>query len=111
MEHLQNKLINDISKIGLPVDFTLQVKNKYCQSFLGRYYPKQRRIVVYALDYNRKEFKYSELLAVTIHEAIHHYQYQHQEGFVRKRGIMHNPSFKVLLKKYLKIAEEEGLIS
>lgn len=89
---LKNYLISDLKLVNLPVDFELEFKG-YSKCYYGRYFTLQHKIVVYILDEFGNILPYHEILDTVIHEAIHHYQHTHQEGFVRYRGVMHDRVF------------------
>lgn len=99
-DDLGSKLMDDLGKLGLPTDFTLEVKG-YSKCYHGRYTPNKKRVIIYSLNSKGKRLPYVELLKTTMHEALHHYQWTHVKGFVRKRGVMHNTQFKRLEQHYL----------
>lgn len=93
---LECEIKNVIRELGLPTNFKLDLRG-YSKAYLGRYYPSEKRIVLYILDEQGNYSPYKDILSTAIHEAIHHYQYQ-TEDFVRVKGIMHNVQFKELEK-------------
>lgn len=98
-EELHGRLMEDLSKLGLPVDFTLDLRG-HSKRLYGRYKPSMKKIVVYTLDAKGNQIDYLQLLDTTMHEALHHYQWQHCKEFKRVKGVMHNYHFKQLEKDY-----------
>lgn len=95
---LKGYLMSEIQLVGLPTDFTLELRG-YSKSYYGRYYIKEKKVVVYCLDENDVLYDYSHILGTVLHEAVHHYQHHYEEGFVRMRGVMHNPKFYEIYEK------------
>jgi hypothetical protein len=110
IDDIREQLISDLDNIGLPTDFTLDLKQKYSKSYKGRYFSREKKVTIYAVNRFGDYRGYQDLLETAIHEAIHHYQYHHQEGFIRKKGVMHNIVFKKLYEQYTDIARKKGLI-
>lgn len=104
---LESYLISDIKLLGLPTDFTLDLKG-YSKKYYGRYYSHEKRIVVFIHDQNGNILPYHEILDTVLHEAIHHYQHYHEKGFIRLKGVMHNLNFKKMYEeKMSKLRELE----
>ena len=87
MQDLEMRLRNDLSKIGLNVDFTLSLR-PYSKSYFGRYDINSSTVIVYVQKTpNGEMYSYEDILLTTIHEAIHCLQW-------------HNPEFKRLYALY-----------
>lgn len=112
-EQLKSHIISDLKLVDVPTDFNLEFRG-YSDSYWGRYYTKQKKIVVFVLSTKDGQayYPYSTILNVVLHEATHHYQYTHEDGFKRAKGIMHNPNFnrfysqKVYKLKELEVIDE-----
>lgn len=100
MQELYHRLMRDIKKCGISVDFTLELK-PYSKTYYGRYNPELNKITVYVYEDKQclHPVKYEELLLTTIHEAVHCIQW-HDESYVRIRGVMHDAEFYKLYNKY-----------
>lgn len=99
MQELETRLRNDLSKIGLDVEFTLSLR-PYSKSYFGRYDINTSTIIVYVLKTpNGEMYSYEDLLLTTIHEAIHCKQW-HDPKYKRVRGVMHDLEFKRLYAMY-----------
>ena len=65
------RLRNDLSKVGLDVNFTLSLR-PYSKSYFGRYDITTSTIIIYVNKTpNGEMYSYEELLLTLIHEAIH----------------------------------------
>ena len=95
-DRYKQRIIGDLRKAGLPTDFMLDFRG-YSKRLDGTYNPNTKVIVIYARESDGMLRDYDELLEVALHEAVHHYQWNYEEGFKRVRGIMHNSNF---YKKY-----------
>lgn len=104
-EILESYIKSDLKVLGLPVDFKLELRG-YSKRYYGRYYVNQKKISVFILDENGYEIPYHEILDTVLHEAIHHYQHQHDKDFVRVHGVMHDPNFKMMYDHYRKQLEK-----
>lgn len=99
MQELETRLRNDLSKIGLDVEFTLSLR-PYSKSYFGRYDINTSTVIVYVQKTpNGEMYSYEELLLTTIHEAIHCKQW-HDPKYKRVRGVMHDLEFKRLYALY-----------
>lgn len=99
MQELELKLRNDLSKIGLDVDFNLSIR-PYSSSYFGRYDINTSTIILYVQKTPRGEmYPYEELLLTTIHEAIHCLQW-HSPDYKRVKGVMHDLEFHRLYALY-----------
>lgn len=99
MQELEMSLRNDLSKVGLDVEFTLSLR-PYSKSYFGRYDINTSTIIVYVQKTpNGEMYSYEEILLTTIHEAIHCYQW-HNPEFKRVRGVMHDLEFKRMYNTY-----------
>ena len=69
----------------------------------------KKQIILYRRN---RYFEYSKdwLFSVFIHEFIHYYQHEHVEGWVRKKGVMHDRQFYELLNRELEYFKEKGLL-
>ena len=104
---LEGYLKSDIKLLGLPTDFDLEFRG-FSANYYGRYYIKDKKIVVYILDNNENQLPYHEILDTVLHEAIHHYQHHYEIGFIRMKGVMHNLNFhKMYAEKKSKLIELE----
>lgn len=100
MNVVNDEIYNTIKKLGLPTDFKLDIKD-YSKRYAGRYDPNKSKVITYYLDENKKVIDIDDLIKTIIHECIHHYQWKHDKGFTRLKGVMHNEMFKMLEKKYI----------
>lgn len=101
---LECEIKNVLRDLGLPTDFTLDLRG-YSKTYLGRYYPSEKRIVLYVLNEEGNYEPYRLILGTAIHEAIHHFQYQ-DKAFKRVKGVMHNYQFKKLEKELMEKLDE-----
>ena len=107
-EKLKSNILSDLKLVGVTTDFDLEFRG-YSDTYWGRYFTKKKKVVVYILkNHEGERYSYDTILNVTLHEALHHYQHQHQEGFVRYDGIMHDRTFlKMYAEKVDKLKELE----
>lgn len=70
---------------------------------------KPNQIILYRKG-RVKTYTNEWLFSVFIHECIHYYQFNHVEGYTRKRGVMHDTQFYELLQKALQYMQKEGLL-
>lgn len=99
MQELEARLRNDLSKIGLDVEFTLSLR-PYSKSYFGRYDVSNNVIILYVQKTVKGDmYSYEELLLTVIHEAIHCKQW-HDPDYKRIKGIMHDTEFKRLYSLY-----------
>ena len=109
MQDLEMKLRNDLSKVGLDVDFTLSLR-PYSKSYFGRYDIASSTIILYVYQTpNGVMYPYEDLLLTLIHEAIHCKQW-HDPNYKRVRGVMHNLEFKRLYALYSNRAKARILL-
>lgn len=113
-ESLYQQLVFDLSSLKLPVDEVTLEFRPYSETYYGRYFPSKHRIFIYPyMNKNGDFLSYSKILCTTIHEMVHHIQYQ-DVNFKRNKGIMHDPQFWKLYNhfvgraiKYEILTEEE----
>lgn len=99
MQELEMRLRNDLSKIGLDVDFTLSLR-PYSKSYFGRYDVNTSTVIVYVQKTPDGDmYSYEDILLTTIHEAIHCKQW-HDPKYKRVKGVMHDIEFKRLYSLY-----------
>ena len=109
MQELEMRLRNDLSKVGLNVEFTLSLR-PYSKSYFGRYDIATSTIILYVNKTpNGEMYSYEELLLTTIHEAIHCKQW-HDPNYKRVRGVMHDLEFKRLYALYSNRAKARLLL-
>ena len=109
MQELEKSLRNDLSKIGLVVDFNLSLK-PYSKSYFGRYDVYTSTIILYVQKTPEGEmYSYEDLLLTTIHEAIHCKQW-HDPKYKRIKGVMHDLEFKRLYALYSNKAKARLLL-
>lgn len=101
---LECEIKNVLRDLGLPTDFTLELRG-YSKTYLGRYFPSDKRIVLYVLNEEGNYEPYKLILGTAIHEAIHHFQYM-DKSFKRVKGVMHDCQFKKLENKLLEKLED-----
>lgn len=89
---LSKLLLRDLEEVGMPTDFLLELRG-YSKKFNGTYDPNKKKVVLYAKEENGDFREYHLLFLTLLHEATHHFQYNYEKGFVRIKGIMHNPNF------------------
>ena len=110
MDRLEQRLIEDIKKIGLPTDFKLDLRG-YSKTYNGRYNTRLKKVMIYPLKKNGELRDYKIILRYLIHEVIHHYQWNYEENFVRVKGVMHDTKFYELENNYLEKAKNLGLLN
>lgn len=100
MQELNHKLMRDIRKIGIDIDFQLELKN-YSRTYFGRYDPNKNKVVLYVHQDEKctRRYKYEDLLMTLIHEAVHCMQWR-DKSFVRIKGIMHDQQFHAMYQVY-----------
>ena len=99
---LEAALLDDMRRIGLPVnDFAFKVKD-YSKSYYGVYRVKTNRVYIYMYINSNKTvaYQYTELLCTAIHEAVHVMQH-HDPNHKIVYGVMHDAEFKSLYSKYV----------
>lgn len=99
MDSLATKILLDLENIGMPTDFTLDLRG-YSKIYEGRYDSAKKLMILYVKEENGDFIPYEDIIRVAIHECVHHIQWQHDPNFVRIKGVMHNKQFKHLLKIY-----------
>ena len=107
---LKRLLIEDLTTIGVPTDFNLNIKG-YSKCYNGLYNPRKREVVIYAKEENGEFRDYNILLMTALHEATHHFQYNYQKGFKRVKGVMHSPTFYSIYNTYTQKARKINLLS
>lgn len=107
--NLEGYIKSDLRMLGLPTDFTLDLRG-FSKTYYGRYHIREKRVVVYCTDERGQLLPYSAILDTALHEVIHHYQHCHEKGFVRVKGVMHNPTFHKLYSFYKTKLEELGVM-
>ena len=99
MQELEMRFRNDLSKIGLDVDFTLSLR-PYSKSYFGRYDVNTSTVIVYVQKTPDGDmYSYEDILLTTVHEAIHCKQW-HDPKYKRVKGVMHDIEFKRLYSLY-----------
>lgn len=106
---ITDKLRRDITKLGLPIDYEIVLKD-YSKSFWARYNPNTQQLILYLEEPKGKRLDYETLFTQALHETIHHYQWYHDPNFHRYKGTMHNDQFKFLYNYYLRKARKGGII-
>ena len=99
MDSLASRILLDLTSIGMPTDFTLDLRG-YSKIYEGRYDSAKKLMILYVKEENGDFIPYEDIIRVAIHEGVHHIQWQHDPNFVRIKGVMHNKEFKHLLKIY-----------
>ncbi len=114
-EELYDSLISDLRLLELPVEEFDLVIRPYSKTYWGRYFyayngkKAQVRVYPYRTKGNKVMFPYQTILYHTIHEVCHHIQFT-LPGFVRKKGVMHDPEFYRILDEKISKAEELNLL-
>lgn len=103
---LQDRIVKDLSAIGIPVCFELLVKD-YSKSFYGCYRPNTNRIYLYYYEDEgcNSPYTYEHLFRTAVHESVHAIQWNDPD-FVRVKGVMHNEEFHRMFEHYMSLAEE-----
>lgn len=91
-EYLIKSLKRVLYLVGLPTDFSLELRG-YSVGYDGKYLVDKNRVFIYHLEKDNSLRHMDSIIKTAIHEAVHHYQYNYQEGFKRYKGIMHDPAF------------------
>lgn len=112
MHTLYNNLLHDLALIGVPMDFSLVLKN-YSKTYCGRYDPNTSTIILYIYEDSlcTRLVPYCGLLRTAIHEAVHHYQWRHDINFKRVKGVMHNADFYELERHWIDKASHLNLFN
>ena len=105
MQELKHLLMQYIRKLGITVDFNLELKN-YSKSFYGRYNPNKNSVIIYVFDTPDCTQTYTvwELLRTLIHELCHCEQWN-SDSFVRHKGVMHTNDFWKKYNEYVQKAD------
>ena len=100
MQELYHRLLRDMRAIGIPLNFTFELK-PYSKTYFGRYDPNSDKITVYVYEDKSRTrmMSYKDILLTSIHEAVHSIQW-HDQSFVRRKGVMHNAEFFRLYNMY-----------
>lgn len=100
LQELYHRLIRDMKRVGIPIDFTLELKS-FSKTYFGRYDPNSNKITVYIYEdkSHTSMYSYVDILMTCIHEAVHSIQW-HDESFVRRKGVMHDADFFRLYNHY-----------
>lgn len=103
---LQNRIVNDLITIGVPISFELIVKD-YSKSFYGCYRPNTNRVYLYYYEDEEcsTPYSYEHLFKIAVHESVHAMQWN-DPNYVRVRGVMHNEEFRALFEHYMCLAKE-----
>ena len=105
---MKKSLLDVLVGLGIKTDFTLELRG-YSKSYNGLYYPEKRKVVLYVRDVNGKIYSRKRLLRTLIHEAVHHYQFVHDDSYVRIKGVMHDHKFKRECEFYYAMLEEREM--
>ena len=110
MQDLYHRLMKDMVAIGVPLNFTLELK-PYSKTYFGRYDPNSAKVTVYIYEDKSctKMFSYEDILLTSIHEAVHSIQWN-DKSFVRRKGVMHNADFFRMYNMYADKAKSIMLI-
>ena len=100
LQELYHRLIRDMKRVGIPIDFTLELKS-FSKTYYGRYDPNSNKITVYIYEDKSHTcmYSYEDILMTCIHEAVHSIQW-HDKSFVRRKGVMHDTDFFRLYNMY-----------
>lgn len=105
-KELKDKLLSDLTMIGLPADEVELKIRPYSKSFYGRYYPSDDRRVkpkihVYPYNSDGSLMNYNSIFShCVVHEFCHHVQYS-DGSWVRRKGVMHDVQFWKLYNHYM----------
>ena len=104
---LSTYLKNYVRNLGLPTDFTINLKG-YSKDLSGRYNPNTRTIIIYhhKNSHSNAVIDMNSLKRIVIHEAVHHYQWVHSQFFIRLPGVMHNKEF-YMLEAFMKLGKPD----
>lgn len=110
MQELYHKLLRDIKSIGLPTNFTLELR-EYSKTYFGRYDPNSNTVTLYVFQDSSCTtlFDYEDLLLTFVHEIVHCIQW-HDSSFVRRKGVMHDVDFYRLLNIYSDRVKAQSLL-
>lgn len=101
MRELQSKmLLNDLTVIGCPTDFILDIRG-YSKKYFALYDPNIPKVILYPYQdkLKTKLFSYGVILKHAVHEVCHHIQWSNPD-FIRYKGVMHSPEFYKLFNEY-----------
>jgi hypothetical protein len=100
VQELYHRLLRDMKALGIPTNFTFELK-PYSKTYFGRYDPNLNKVTVYVYEDKSctKMMSYEEILLTSIHEAVHSIQWQ-DKSFVRRKGVMHDADFYRLYNMY-----------
>lgn len=109
MQELEENLRNDISRIGLNVDFKLNIRG-YSKTYFGRYDPNINTVILYVFVNKKGDlYPYLDILLTAIHEVIHCKQWSDPK-FRRIKGVMHDVEFKQMYNEYSDRAKSLNLL-
>lgn len=89
------RLQQDFEALEVPTDFSITVLDEI-GSYWGLYYTSKKLIKSYVAG-----LSYEDAFPHILHESLHHYQHQHQLGFKRSKGVMHDKVFTELYESKL----------
>ena len=89
------RLLRDLHLLHIPTDFSIIILDEI-KTYWGSYYSFYGLIKSYVAG-----LSYETAFPHILHESIHHYQHKHQKDFIRKRGVMHDNTFKILMESKL----------
>lgn len=90
-----DRLQKDFESLDIPTDFSITILDEI-GSYWGLYYTAKKLIKSYVAG-----LSYETAFPHILHESLHHYQHQHQYGFKRSKGVMHDKVFNELYESKL----------
>ena len=113
---LINRLCEDLSMIGLPVNEVEISIRPFSESYWGRYFPLYEdskydipKVYVYPYKKDNVMYSYPTCLETAIHEMVHHLQYSDPK-WKRFKNVAHDTDFWRKYNHYMFLAKISGVI-
>lgn len=107
--HVFKALLGEYFNVNLNVQVLIKPQSVTMYGCYKHKKNKPNQIILYRKGRVRT-YTNEWLFSVFVHEFIHYYQFNHVEGYKRKRGVMHDRQFHELLQKALQYMKQEGLL-
>lgn len=102
-------LLGEMFNVKITIPVIIKPKSKTMYGVYKHRRNGQSKIHLYRQN-NLQKYTNEWLFSVFTHEFIHYYQFNHVEGYTRKRGVMHDKQFYDMLHETLEYAMKEGLL-
>ena len=97
---MRKQLISDLTAIGCPTDFSLDIRG-YSKNHFALYDPNKVKVILYPYKDRMRSmtYPYEIIFKNMVHEVCHHIEWS-DPHFIRYKGVMHSPTFQRLFDKY-----------